>query len=371
MNHRLLRRLLLCAHLLFALLLNSYAPLLPIIQQEFGISIAQSGILPTVIAFTIMVINLAAGMLIHRIGQKHIFVMAIILAVTGSVVIAVSQSFLLFIVGYTFIGFATGGAFTGATTIYAGLPEDLQNFGLYHMFFGIGGMLGPVILELWTGRGLDFRQLFLIYLVLFLMLFIWTMRMTISNVRYKHFTNKGRVLRSPIAFIGITLMSSYAVAEIGGTTWASNMIIDGYTFGSAPLVLSGFWLAFTLSRFVSDSLYRKIGPIRYIQIGMPASLLITILWMLGINPYLFVLLGFLFGPVFPMLQKYINNHLPDEQRGLFNGMTYATNSLFTIMVLPIMGLLGNTNMALAYIPILIFIVIVLILSGLLKAHMHR
>lgn len=366
---RRLHAIVIFAHFFFSLIVNSFQPLLPVVQRTFGISIAQSAALPTVISLAITIFTLIIGILINRIGRKKAFMLSLILPIPGCLIIAFSPSFALFVTGYAIVGLAIGGGFTTGTTIYAGLPR--QNFGLYHASFGLGGMASPLVLDLWIGWGLDFRLLYLFYLLLFLasaiiLLFIKVPNPAPDTASASASENTGgsgkNHINRGLFASGVAFLASYAIVEVGSSTWASNMIIDGYGLPSASFILSGFWLLFTLSRLVSDWLARRLGPMRAIQILMTLSFFILLLWMLMLSPWIFILLGLSFGPVFSIAQKHFNSLLPDRQRGLFNGMTYAGNGTGIMLVVPIMGSLGNMNIALAFIPALLIAVLALFLS---------
>jgi fucose permease len=103
------------------------------------------------------------------------------------------------------------------------------------------------------------------------------------------------------------------------------MSVDFYGLNeiSAGYILSGFWLAFSISRFFSEHLAKRFGGLRFLALCGVMSLGVVILWSVEAGAWMYVLAGLTFGPVFPVLQKWVNRQLEPEKRGLFNGMTYA------------------------------------------------
>jgi len=369
--------LILITQFFLSIILNTSQPLMPVIQRTFGISIAQSSVFPALISISVTIFTLIIGLLMNRIGRKNSLMYSFVLAMAGCLVIALSNSFGLFALGYALIGMSIGGGMATETTIYVGLSK--YNFGLYHGAFGLGGICAPLILALWTGQGLDFRLLFLCYLFLFLFSVIMllftripmpeaalaaaaaaaTEPATTTSAEPRASTAR---INLPLFALGIGILTSYAIVEVGSSTWASNMIINGYELANPSFILSGFWLLFTLSRaIIADRLARRLGAMKSIAILMALSFFIIFLWMMKIHPWLFLLLGLSFGPVLPIGQQYFNHLLPDRQRGLFNGMTYGGHGIGIMLFVPIMGLLGNRNMTLAYIPTLLITTVSIIL----------
>ncbi|MGI9255534.1 MAG: MFS transporter [Salinispira sp.] len=370
-SERSLRILLTGAHFILAMIINTSHPLLVLIQDSFEISIAESGILPAVISISLSAATLILGIFMNSLGRKATLLLSFILTMGGCLFVAVSDSFVQFIIAYAIIGAGIGSGFVTGSTIYAGLRK--QNFGLYHGFFGLGGMAAPLILKFWVDSGMNFRWLFFFYLAVIIPVLITAVFFRIPEPVLSEVSGDGRhtgetdnthmrVGRNITLTIasGVMLISSYAVAEVGASTWAGNMSVDGYGLESASFILSGFWLLFTLSRFFSDRI--PAAPPRAIFILTLFSLIITALWMAGVGAWLFIVLGASFGPVFPVAQKHINSLLPDSKRALFNGLTYAGNGIGIMIIVPVMGLLGNTMIALAFIPTLLISIMVLFLT---------
>jgi fucose permease len=362
MSARTLKTKLLFGHFLFALAVITPQPLLPRFQETLGLSIFESSSIPVTLTLAVMTANIFAGFLIARLGQRRLWEFAALAGIVGSLIVWLTASYIGLLAGLVVIGLGIGTAFTSMTTIYASLPEKMQNFGVYHAFFGLGGMAAPAVGGFWIAAGLSIFQLYLVYAGLFFLLLILVASgKSLKNTRYESVTLKEMisVVVSPVVRIGILAVGLYAAVEIGLTTWAANMSVDGYGLSepAGAAVLSVFWLLFTVSRVFSDNLAERFGPMNYVfATAMLAAGLIA-LWVTGLHPWLLASLGLFFGPMFPIVQKYINSHLPAHQKGLFNGVTYAATGVAGSTVISLMGSLAELRMAFAFIPTLIFMLI--------------
>lgn len=371
MNSRYLRNTTLFGHFTAAIIMNTLAPLLPVLQLGLNLTIFQSSLLPTLLAVSLMLSNLIMGIVISNLGQKKVLIYGLLLAIVGSILAFFTNSFILAIITYIVIGFAGGSLYTSLATVFAGLPNKYQNFGIYHASWGIGGMVSPLLITLLLNLKRDYHEIFLIHIVLIILLLFFIINSKgLSNQKYESF-NYGKVLsviKKPIVYIGIICAALYAATEVGSFTWSLNMSTNGYKLSqiSGGYILSLFWFMFTAGRVVADTLSNKIGAIRFITISTVISSIVLILWLSGISPYLFPILGFTFGPIFPVIHKYVNSHLKAEERGLFNGLTYAGVGLTSTLMIPIMGSLGNLSMFLAYVPVLILSIILIFLIPQIK-----
>lgn len=365
-NFRAVQFLVLGAQFIFALAANTIQPLLPTIQEELGLSIFASSALPTIYTVSLAFTNLAVGFFIGKLGIKRMILGAGILGVLASLLAFLSPSFAVLTLAYIAYGFAIGSAFTSLTTLYSHLPERYRDFGLYHAFFGIGGIVAPLITGFVQNRGLDFHLIFLVYLILmFVSFLVFLLFPGLENRKYQNGSMGSMVktLLGPLLIMGIAVMGTYAAAEIGIVTYAGNQHIGTYstTPAQASLVLSGFWVVFTLSRFITDPLARRFGTKTLVLACVGIAFLALIGWILGAGVWTFLVIGLALGPIFPAMQKFINNHLPDEKKGLFNGGTYASLGAITSLVLPLMGSLGEGGIQRAFIPSAVCLILLFVL----------
>jgi fucose permease len=360
--HRIQQTTLLIAHFAVALALNTSMPLLPILKSTLGLSVLETSVLPTLLTVSTAIANLLAGFLIAHIGQKRLLMGGFLLMIGGTILLALATSFMGIAIAFFVMGIGIGWLFTALTTMFSGLPAEMQNFGIYHSLFGMGGFLAPIILNQTLRSGLSYRWLFAAYAAMLFLLFLtFFLNRSIENIRYPGASFRGMiaVLAGPLVSVSLLAFAAYAAVEIGTSNLSGIMSVDFYGLNeiSAGYILSGFWLAFSISRFFSEHLAKRFGGLRFLALCGVMSLGVVILWSVEAGAWMYVLAGLTFGPVFPVLQKWVNRQLEPEKRGLFNGMTYAFTGLGATITLPIMGRLGDIRMSYAFIPSLVLIIL--------------
>ncbi|AFG37000.1 MFS transporter [Spirochaeta africana] len=373
MPHRKIQLKLIASHLLFALIVTSMPSLLAVFRLEFGLGVFQSSVLPMAITVPVMIANLFVGFLIAHIGQKAVLLSSLVLEITGLILVSLAPGFAMVLIGFSLVGLATGAAFTALTTVYSELPEKYQDFGLYHAFFGVAGILSPIIISFWLEAGLGYRSLFGVYAGLFVLLMaaLSTSR-SISNQKFREFaiTDMVKVAGSPLMLLGVSVFALYAAVEIGGSTWSVSAGISIFSLSSrtANLLLSAFWLVFTLMRFGTDAAARRVGALNLVRGCLLLAVVSLIVWIVGLTPYAFVLLGAALGPVFPAFQKHMNGLLPRQQRGLFNGLSYLATGVASTVFIPLMGGIGEQSLAYAYIPLVVCGVAMVLVVTAIRRH---
>lgn len=376
MGNQLTRIKLILGILLLSLLTNSIPPLLPMMQKGFELGIFQSSILPMVMTLSMMSANLLVGMLISSVGRKQVILLSLVLCIAGFLVAYFAATFIILLSAFCLFGFALGSGFTGLTTVYAALPRKMQNYGLFHAFFGLGGIIAPLHVSFWLGRGQGYKTVFFVYSVVYIIfLAVILMSRDIKNQQQNIHTHKNSLenFSSQLIIIGLLFFGFYAAVEVGATTWSMNLLTISYeaTYSHASYILSAFWVVYTLSRFFTDFIGKKIGAVPYLFISLFMALLLLPLILLGISPYLFIAFGFAVGPVFPVIQKYITSNLAEEQRGFFIGFSYAATGISASVFLPLMGAIGEKDIRLSYIPLIVLIVLLLILVRTLQSFSHK
>lgn len=360
----------------FSLSANTIAPLMTSIQEGFGISVAKSSIIPLINTIGVMAANVVGSFLIAQIGIKNYLSISYLMALVGSTAFVFSENFIILLVSAFFIGASTGAAFTSLSTTISHLDKKYQNFGMLNAFFGIGGILAPIITTYFLSQDLNFRSIYLIYLFLFLLLLIYlnTSKMMV-NIKYDaiKFLEALNIIRKRLIIFSLLIFLFYSGTEISVITWAGNLFVEmfDYTKEFSSLMISYFWITFTAGRFLTDWMNRKFTELNTIIFSSVLFFISLGLILIFKLPYFFILVGLAFGPVFPSIQKYANQKLPSREVGMFNGLSFASTGLGAMIISTSMGVIADFNMMLSFsIPYLTFSFII-ILSLLLKKNYNK
>ncbi|QIV77562.1 MFS transporter [Fervidobacterium pennivorans subsp. keratinolyticus] len=338
----------------YSLVLNSMPPLLSSFRELFNISIALSSFLPFFSLAGTVISNIFTGIFLNKLGIKRALLTGYFLTIVGALIVAFSGNYLLSILGLFIFGLSTGFGFTGSTTLLSQAKNP--NFGFYHGAYGIGGILAPFCIS-WATRNLgDFRDVYLMYAMMFLLLVFYTVIKTFPILHSVQgaFSLRGisNAFRNADFLIFLSLLILYSSVEIGVITWAGvvmkDVIISSYT------AYALFWLTFTLSRFFTNYLEKVIPLLLRTNTVILGFTIFLFFWLR--NPLFFALSGLLFGPLFPYIQKNALVRIKKEHLTLFNGATYAFTSLGGSIVSILMGVIIERNIFLALlVPLIIFI----------------
>jgi fucose permease len=355
----------------FSLSANTIAPLMTSIQEGFGISVAKSSIIPLINTIGVMTANIVGSFFIAQIGIKNYLSISYLMALVGSTAFVFSENFIILLISVFFIGASTGAAFTSLSTTISHLDKKYQNFGMLNAFFGVGGIIAPMITTYFLSQNLNFRSIYLIYLFLFLLLLIYlnTSKMMV-NIKYDaiKFLEALNIIKKRLIIFSLLIFLFYSGTEISVITWAGNLFVEmfDYTKEFSSLMISYFWITFTAGRFLTDWLNRKFTELNTIIFSSVLFFISLGLILIFKLPYFFIIVGLAFGPVFPSIQKYANQKLPSREVGMFNGLSFASTGLGAMIISTSMGVIADFNMMLSFsIPYLTFSFII-ILSLLLK-----
>ncbi|MDK2946269.1 MFS transporter [Geotoga petraea] len=355
----------------FSLSANTIAPLMTSIQEGFGISVAKSSIIPLINTIGVMTANIVGSFFIAQIGIKNYLSISYLMALVGSTAFVFSENFIILLISVFFIGASTGAAFTSLSTTISHLDKKYQNFGMLNAFFGVGGIIAPMITTYFLSQNLNFRSIYLIYLFLFILLLIYlnTSKM-MTNIKYEaiKFLEALNIIKKRLIIFSLLIFLFYSGTEISVITWAGNLFVEmfDYTKEFSSLMISYFWITFTAGRFLTDWLNRKFTELNTIIFSSVLFFISLGLILIFKLPYFFIIVGLAFGPVFPSIQKYANQKLPSREVGMFNGLSFASTGLGAMIISTSMGVIADFNMMLSFsIPYLTFSFII-ILSLLLK-----
>ncbi len=160
------------------------APALPAIQSDFGVDERAL----TYVFTTYVLFNLVGTPLMAKLadgwGRRTIYILAVALFGLGSLVVALSPSFGVLLLGRAIQGFGSSGIFPVAAAVIGDtFPPDKRGraLGLIGAVFGIAFLIGPLIGGVIL-KFLDWHWLFIINIPIALVLILWSTRL-LPNVR--------------------------------------------------------------------------------------------------------------------------------------------------------------------------------------------
>jgi len=284
---------------------------LPALAANAVSSLATIGAIFTALFLGGFIMQVLAGPLNDRLGQRPVLLLGNVLLAAGICGIAVSHSLALTLACALIAGLGHGALAVSTNVLIAEVfaARSAAALNLINVFFGIGAVTGPAIagltLRVW-GTALP-----VLWLGAALMLaqapFVLRLASAPSPSQLDDPAAPSRSLfRSSLlwAFGGLLLL--YVGIETGIGGWTATYMDRTTSIGaaSAALVTSGFWLALTGGRVAGALIGARVAAGMLLRLCLAGALAGAVL--LAISPgnavptvVAVLLIGFCFGPVFP------------------------------------------------------------------------
>ncbi|NJL06547.1 MAG: MFS transporter [Chloroflexaceae bacterium] len=289
----------------------------PSISAEFGLPIGYLGLLLACASVGYLMASFAGGWLIARLGIGPLLTVSCLLAMASLIGYAtVPMGWLLFITSY-FLGMG-GGAIDVGLNIYAAAHFSPRHVNWLHACYGVGAMLGPLIVTAVLSAGLVWRWAYLLTagLLALMSLAFWFSRHLWDQptapapdapASLPSPPTVGTSLRRPLVWFSIALFFIYTGLEITAGQWSYTLLTEGRGMDptQAGVWIGLYWGSLTVGRIVFGIISERVAPdaiLRLCTLGLLASTLliwqseITLLNSIGL-----ALTGFLLAPIFPLM----------------------------------------------------------------------
>ncbi len=329
------------------------------LARNTHVSLAVAGGMFTVSAFGSLLGAMLAGALTRRVHPKYLMTLGLLLLTTGSLTTALTNSFPVLLVGQGATGLGFGFIDIGLNTITTlafqdALSENLNNI---HGMFGLGALLGPLILAF----GLQFFNG--LQMAYFVGAFVATFTIVLALLqrvpalprksvyeRQKNrtrSTEERRVLRQGLLWLLILQISLYAAAEIGFGSWIVTAVSKsaGITLALAAPVATAFYMGLTAGRLAGAQLLKRswLNEERLLYLALGGGALSGVLVAL-FPGQLFIaytasaLVGCFYGPLFPSIMAIISRRFV-HALGLASSLTMIGTGAGAMILPALMGAL--------------------------------
>ncbi len=350
---RKLRILVFMQMILISIAAVSIPALITTFQKEFDLTIAQSSIIPIIGTLAGFITNILLASVSAKMGLKRLNIYFLIIGLIASATLAFSSNIYVFLLGIILVGINTAFGLSNTSTIFAHLDIKYQNYGVLHAFFGIGGIIAPAIISFLFINNFSYRFIYYLLMLLFAgsMIFVATSDL-IKNRKYENIKIKEAfgIIRKSFVLPVLILIAIQAGNEQGIVMWSGNLFGDvlNYSAESASLILSFYWIVFTLTRLLIQFIENRIGKLNTVKLSIALVVSFLSLLLVTNKSIFFVLIAAALAPVFPLMQKYSAQKLPPREVGLFNGMVFAFASMGNVIIAGSMGVIGNHSIKLSF-----------------------
>lgn len=294
--------------------ISSYQVIFSKMMVVADIALALGGVLISMHFIGSLFIPVLTGELADKVGKKKILLLAFTVFAISAFCLAISHNILLISVLIFFVG----GAFAvieglGSAILCDANPENSRKvLNISQMFFCLGCFAGPIFASFILGKTDNYRIIYYMAALIMLLLIISgnfinlpPLKLKVQNEQNGSFT--GIVLKSPGFLLLVLLMFLYVGVEEGCAFWTVTYIkYRNASMIAQTMGLSFFWLSMGLGRLVVSFVNVKIHQYWIIlSLLLSAFSISIIVYATSISEMsfiiLFCLIGFGFGPIWPLL----------------------------------------------------------------------
>ena len=313
------------------------------IEHDFGQTDAGIGIFLFIDAVAYVAGSMLGGLLTERLGRRIVLSVAVMLIALGLAGLATVPTWGLFLaVGVPF-GFGSG-AVDGGTN---GLILDLyptnrgRALNLLHLFFSLGALGSPLVVGRFVETGATWQSIVLGAALPAVTLAVLLAVADLPSGRHVHATGAARAritLALPLVALAVGI-GCYVASEVGVSDWLVQFLASA-SVGLATSALALFWGSLALGRIVSAKLSDRFDHARFAAtasivagVALVAAILVP---SLPASIVLFGVVGFAFGPVYPLIMAVGGDRFPGRSAAV-SGFLSGCAVIGAIVYPPIMG----------------------------------
>lgn len=285
----------------------------PSLRDDFGLPQARLGLVLSAAAAGYMTSGILAGKLLGRMGVGRLLVMSTAFVTAGLFGYAISPGIFVFLIFAVLIGFGSG-AIDTALNYFATEHFSAAVMNRLHGFFGIGALIGPIIMGNMLDQGATWRWGYVVVAsIMFVMLtiFVTTRKLWDEGAHVQAEAERvvtapvWEVLASPVVWMQIVLFACIAGIEMTSGQWAFTVMRErmGQSEAVASLWSGSFWGAVAVGRLTLGAVSEKVGAARMVQGSIVGAIIGGALYALGSYPVAvagLLLVGLSMSTLFPL-----------------------------------------------------------------------
>jgi fucose permease len=326
------------------------------IEHDFGQTDAGVGMFYLLYSFCYAVGSLAGGLLTERLGRRSILAVAVFLFGAGTIGLALAPAWAAFLATAIPAGLAAGAIDSQCNGLVLDLYPDAlgRELNRLHVWFSVGALTAPLVVGQLLNAGVAWETVILGTGAAVLPMAVLFAIADVPHGRHAGTeAGGGRKVgvAGPLLLLALGI-GCYVAAEIGVSNWLVRFL-DQAPIAIATGALSLFWGGLTVGRLVSTRIADRFDHASY---AMAASLLsavalvgAVVVPVLPVSVILFGVVGFGFGPVYPMIMAVGGERFPGRSAAV-SGILGTSAVIGSVVYPPIMGFLSDTiGLALAMI----------------------
>ena len=320
------------------------------VESGFGQTDAGLGLYYFVSAVAYAAGSLVGGAVTERFGRRAVLVVAVLLSGGGLVLQGVLPSWTLFLLLGVPRGFGGGALDGGVSAMVLDLYPDARGrvLNFVHLFFALGAFVAPIAFGALVEAGVAWQLLLggtgAVSLVIALPLLVTDTgdRPHVPGAHPEQ--HVGRLWLAPAILALGTGIGLYVAGEMGVSSWLVRYL------AAAPLTVATtglglFWGGLMLGRLTSARFADRFDHLTLVLAASVASAialaLAIVVPVVPVQIALFALVGFAYGPIYPLIVAVAGERYPDRASAV-SGILTAAGVFGSVIYPPLMGLMSVT-----------------------------
>lgn len=320
--------------MMFAMSTDAVGVIIPEVMKQFNLSLTSAGLMHYTPMIAIAFSGILLGFLADRIGRKKTIIIGLALYAINSYLFIAGNSFVFFLNLMIIAGIAIGIFKTAALALIGDISkstvEHTSTMNTVEGFFGVGAIIGPLIVSYFLSIGVDWKFLYIIVGTLCVVLIIMSILIKYpSTIKPAEESVSLRstlgLVKDPYALGFSVAIFLYVAVECAIYVWMPTLI-SGYKGGIVLLTtyaLSIFFLLRAAGRFLGSWLMAKFNWAVVLSIF---CFLILVCFMgsviggIGFSVILLPLSGLFMSVVYPTLNSKGISCFPKAKHGSIAGI---------------------------------------------------
>lgn len=349
----------------------------PMMHIDIDAPVNVAGVINMAVCVCTVIASVSSQKVIRKFGTYAVTVFSILLTITGLLLISTTQSFLFLVIFSLPLGLG-GGAIDTALNNYVAKHYSAMQMNFLHAFWGIGTIIAPFLLSIYFDSGKTWRDGYHVLAAIQIAIFfivLFTKRLWKNEERDRTQVDDmldedrkvysiGQLLKVKGVIYSCLGFLFYSFESVSMLWMASYLVYGkGLNASLAASVSSMIYLGITAGRIASAFIVDRIQPKKMITISQIMILItVALLYFTRLEALIYVLvfvLGFSFGPIFPIMVKQTVSYFhPSYSVGII-GLQMSFGYIGGMTLPPLYGLISSVTSRQDLLPAYLFILVAL------------
>jgi len=309
------------SYVLMGVSVSMLGPLLDTFASKFHVGLGEVGIVLSLFAVGGLAGNIASWWGLNVAHGRLVVQASVLTIAVGCIGIALSPTWLALLCSVTLYGAGFSAMNIGLNTLMTRTALDVRGHQLSvgNASYGVGAVIGPVLIALLTTHRYVLAYLLVLPLALVALLLI----RPLHALPLKGLDATKRVVldpahRKPILLTFIAIFNCYLLLESSTSGWLATVVHhDGHSSSFASLITGGFWGGLGLGRYLTGKMHPRISAAQILLTGVALCIVVAPLALLSaLAPYVFPLVGFIISSTFTMGLVWYSELVPHDSNGI-------------------------------------------------------